>query len=743
MFDPVKQDSTQKILYNNYHEDLSLAKHTYDLSAKFSIEVLELVDKAFGNAKLQGYREVTPEIVLQTLLSFPDYKTKIETHTTKSVEISIETKKENTKIVLLSTQTKKLLLLSYLLTQKLGREFVEIDDLILAILQFPAFEDMFRSVDMAVIEKSIIANLGGSTNSYQMTNTPLLNKYSIDLTQLAASGKLDEVIGRDSEIQRVIQILTRQTKSNAVLLGEAGVGKTAIVEGLAKLIYEEKTPDALRGVRILSINLVSLLSAASSYTRAENVMESIIEEVKQAGNIILFIDELHTITGGGQSNEANSISNILKPALARGELHMIGATTLSEYRKYIEKDPALSRRFEPVKVDEPDIETAVKILSKVAQKLEEFHNVKIDDTAIRDSVILSKRYIQDRHLPDKAIDLLDEASSKIALENKTILTSEDIRDIISNRTGIPVNSLSADDQSKLSNLEELLSQSVIGQPHGIHVVSEAIRRARAGLKDPNKPTGSFLFLGPSGVGKTELAKVLAREIYNTEKALIRLDMSEFSEQHTVQRLVGAPPGYVGYDEGGQLTNPVWEQPYSLILLDEIEKAHPKVFDIFLQVLDDGRLTDGQGRTVDFKNTIIIATSNIASSEIMEEIKKAENKETLSSPEFIENTIIPILRDYFRPEFINRFDEVVVFNPLGIEELVQIAKLQIKKIQKRLEEKGIKIEVSDETLRNYATEAYNPDFGARPLKRLLQDRIENVVAKSIIEGKIKEGDSFKI
>ncbi len=378
-----------------------------------------------------------------------------------------------------------------------------------------------------------------------------------------------------------------------------------------------------------------------------------------------------------------------------------------------------------------------------SQKLEDFHSVKIDDNAIRDSVVLSKRYIQDRHLPDKAIDLLDEASSKIALENKTVLTTEDIRDIISNRTGIPVNSLSADDQSKLSNLEELLAQSVIGQPHGIHVVSEAIRRARAGLKDPNKPTGSFLFLGPSGVGKTELAKVLAREIYNTEKALIRLDMSEFSEQHTVQRLVGAPPGYVGYDEGGQLTNPVWDQPYSLILLDEIEKAHPKVFDVFLQVLDDGRLTDGQGRTVDFKNTIIIATSNIASSEIMEEIKKAEDKETLSSSEFVDNIITPILRDYFRPEFINRFDEIVVFNPLGIEELIQIAKLQIKKIQKRLEEKGIIIEVSDETLRSFATEAYNPDFGARPLKRLLQDRIENVIAKSIIDGKIKEGDTFRI
>ncbi|MCA9381869.1 ATP-dependent Clp protease ATP-binding subunit, partial [Candidatus Dojkabacteria bacterium] len=512
--------------------------------------------------------------------------------------------------------------------------------------------------------------------------------------------------------------------------------------GIAKMIAEDKIVEPLRGVRILSLNLVSLISAANSVGRAENLIEGIIEEAKIGGNIIIFIDELHTITGGGDSNEAQTIANILKPALARGDIHVIGATTLSEYRKYIEKDPALSRRFEPVRADEPDIETSIKILTNVAKKLEEFHKVTISPEAIEVAVKLSKRYVQDRFLPDKAIDLLDEASSKIVLQGRNKLEAEDIRMILADKTGIPVGSLNTDDQVRLAALETYLSTYVIGQEHAVHVVSEAIRRARAGLKDPNKPTGSFLFLGPSGVGKTELAKVLAREIYHTEKALIRLDMSEFSEQHTVQRLVGAPPGYVGYDEGGQLTNPVWEQPYSLILLDEIEKAHPKVFDIFLQVLDDGRLTDGQGRTVDFKNTIIIATSNIASDEILQVIQD-NDKSKLSDPDFIQDTIIPILRDYFRPEFINRFDEVVVFNPLGKDELIQIARLQIKKIEARLAEQDIKLVVKEETLQSYANETYNPQFGARPLKRLIQDKVENTVARMIIEGRIKSGGTLEI
>lgn len=743
MPEPQKSYQQKRTIYPNYHEDTNLSKHTFDISENFSTKVLELIEKAFELSETISSRELTPQILLKTLQNDSDANGILGYYANgATVQVDLENKNENVDIVILSVDVKKILLIAFLEAQKFGRKMVEIDDIVLAMIQVPNVNKVLNDIDLFEAEKRASERLGGSISTTNSQETPILSKYSVDLVQLATTGKINDVIGRDNEIQRVIQILTRQTKSNPVLLGEPGVGKTAIVEGLAKMIAEDKIVEPLRGVRILSLNLVSLISAANSIGRAENLIEGIIEEAKSSGNIILFIDELHTITGGGDSNEAQTIANILKPALARGDIHVIGATTLAEYRKYIEKDPALSRRFEPVRADEPSIETSVLILTNVAKKLEEFHKVRITPDAIDSAVKLSKRYIQDRFLPDKAIDLLDEASSKIVLQGRNTLEAEDIRLILADKTGIPVQSLSTDDQQRLASLEQYLSTYVIGQEHAVHVVSEAIRRARAGLKDPNKPTGSFLFLGPSGVGKTELAKVLAREIYHTEKALIRLDMSEFSEQHTVQRLVGAPPGYVGYDEGGQLTNPVWEQPYSLILLDEIEKAHPKVFDIFLQVLDDGRLTDGQGRTVDFKNTIIIATSNIASDEILEVIKQ-NDKSKLSDPEFIQETIIPILRDYFRPEFINRFDEVVVFNPLGKEELIQIARLQIKKIEQRLAEQNIKLVVKEETLQAYANETYNPQFGARPLKRLIQDQVENKVARMIIEGQIKPGGVLEI
>lgn len=743
MPEPQKSYQQKRTFYPNYHEDTNLSKHTFDISENFSTKVLELIEKAFDLAETLDSRELSPQILLKTLQNDSDANGILGYYTAGTiVQVDLENKNENVDIVIFSVDVKKILLIAFLEAQKFGRKMVEIDDIVLAMIQVPNVNKVLNDIDLFEAEKKTSERLGGSITTTNSQDTPILSKYSVDLVQLATTGKINDVIGRDNEIQRVVQILTRQTKSNPVLLGEPGVGKTAIVEGIAKMIAEDKIVEPLRGVRILSLNLVSLISAANSIGRAENLIEGIIEEAKNSGNIILFIDELHTITGGGDSNEAQTIANILKPALARGDIHVIGATTLAEYRKYIEKDPALSRRFEPVRADEPSIETSILILTNVAKKLEEFHKVRITPDAIDSAVKLSKRYIQDRFLPDKAIDLLDEASSKIVLQGRDTLEAEDIRLILADKTGIPVQSLTTDDQQRLASLEQYLSTYVIGQEHAVHVVSEAIRRARAGLKDPNKPTGSFLFLGPSGVGKTELAKVLAREIYHTEKALIRLDMSEFSEQHTVQRLVGAPPGYVGYDEGGQLTNPVWEQPYSLILLDEIEKAHPKVFDIFLQVLDDGRLTDGQGRTVDFKNTIIIATSNIASDEILEVIKQ-NDKSKLSDPDFIQETIIPILRDYFRPEFINRFDEVVVFNPLGKEELIQIARLQIKKIEQRLAEQNIKLVVKEETLQAYANETYNPQFGARPLKRLIQDQVENKVARMIIEGQVKPGGVLEI
>jgi ATP-dependent Clp protease ATP-binding subunit ClpC len=475
----------------------------------------------------------------------------------------------------------------------------------------------------------------------------------------------------------------------------------------------------------------------------QQISQSLLIDVKQKGNPILLLRDID-FTVDDASIEKTIMLDVLKTIIASGTARFIFTMNASNYRKFLSREQSLAKLFEIVKVAEPSGDLTIQILKSVAVRLSGFHNIQIPEEILTTCVTLAQRYIQDAFLPLKAINLLDETCSKASSEGKTTITAEDVRSVISEKTGIPIEKLTVSEQKKLVNLEETLNKKVVGQKPAVHVVSEVIRRNRVGLKDPKKPVGSFLFLGPSGVGKTYLAKNLTKIVYDNEKAMIRIDMSEFSESHTVQRLIGSPPGYVGYDEGGQLTNPVWEQPYSLILLDEIEKAHPKVFDIFLQVLDEGHLTDGQGRTVDFKNTIIIATSNVASDQILQKIEREGIPEGgFEREQFYENEILPLLREYFRPEFINRFDEVVIFNPLSVEQLQIIGKLQVEKIQQRLIDKKIELHVSDEKLHQLAEKAYNPSFGARPMIRLIQEQIENVIAGKILSGEIKKGETVQM
>jgi len=639
------------------------------------------------------------------------------------------------------------------------------------------------------------------------STTPTLDKYSRDLTQLAREEKFDPVIGREAEIERVVQILSRRTKNNPCLVGEPGVGKTAVVEGLAQKIIGGTIPELLKDRRVVSLDLSSMISGTKYRGEFEERINKVLDEVRAAGDVILFIDELHTIIGAGAAEGAMDASNILKPSLARGEIQLVGATTLDEYRKHIEKDAALERRFQPVQVDEPTEEETIEILRGIKDKYEVHHQVQITEEAIIAAVKLSSRYIADRYLPDKAIDLLDEAASKVRLrsynsptnikeleeelakyakqkedaivneeyekagqikqkENQVkeriasakveweakhtkstqIVAEDEIADVVSIWTHIPVKRLAEEEFERLQSMEKTLHERVVGQDEAIIAVSKAVRRGRVGLKDPNRPIGSFVFLGPTGVGKTELTKALAEAMFGDEKAMIRIDMSEYMEKHTVSKMIGSPPGYVGYEEGGQLTEKVRRKPYSVILFDEIEKAHPDVFNILLQVLDDGHITDSRGRKINFKNTIIIMTSNIGARNIIEPKKLGfiSYEDATKSYEDMKKIVIEEVKRIFRPEFLNRIDEMIVFHPLSTENIRNIADVMIKKLLQRISKNiGIDIELTKETLDFLADKGYNKAYGARPLRRTIQTYIEDKLSDEILDGKVKEGDKVLV
>jgi len=674
-----------------------------------------------------------------------------------------------------------------------------------------------QGLTLEKLRREVLMQLGGigpmpqghpqAGSARRASQTQTMDELGRDLTQLAREGKLDPVIGRDQEIQRVIQILSRRTKNNPCLIGEPGVGKTAVVEGLAQRIVENKVPEILADKRVVTLDMSAVVAGTKYRGEFEERLKKVIDEIRNAGNVILFIDEVHTLVGAGAAEGAIDAANILKPALARGELQCIGATTLDEYRKNIEKDAALERRFQPVMVGEPTIEESIEILKGLRDRYEAHHRVKITDSALNAAVKLSSRYITDRYLPDKAIDLMDEAASRVRLKaytappdvkeleekietlkkekeaavvnqefekaaslrdeeqklqeelarikenwvqrkelDQSIVTEDDIADIVSSWTGIPVNKLQEEESERLLHLEETLHQRVIGQDDAVKAVSRAVRRARAGLKDPKRPIGSFIFLGPTGVGKTELARALAEALFGDEEAMIRFDMSEYMEKHTVSRLLGAPPGYVGYEEAGQLTEMVRRNPYSVVLFDEIEKAHPDIFHVLLQVMEDGRLTDAQGRTVDFRNTVIIMTSNVGANLIRHEQRlgfKAGERRDAMDYEAMKERVTEELRRTFRPEFLNRVDEIIVFHPLEEEHMKEIVELMLKNISKRIAEFGLHLEFTQEAKEFLVKEGYDPTFGARPLRRVIQRMVEDELSEELLAGRFKSGDEILV
>ncbi|MEO0158106.1 MAG: ATP-dependent Clp protease ATP-binding subunit, partial [candidate division WOR-3 bacterium] len=583
-----------------------------------------------------------------------------------------------------------------------------------------------------------------------------LERFTRDLTQMAREGRLDPVIGRESEITQLMEVLTRRQKNNPVLVGEAGVGKTAIAEGLAQRIAEGKVPKSLLGKRVLSLDMGALVAGTRYRGDFEERIKGVLDEVKSAGDVILFIDEIHNLVGAGRAEGSMDAANLLKPALARGDFQVIGATTPDEYRQYIEKDSALERRFQMIWVSEPGPETTLEILKGLKPKYEAHHSLKITDEALEAAVKLTERYVQARHQPDKAIDALDQAAARVRIRAGEVpvaddeeevspgaeelrVTAEDVAEVVSRWTGIPVSKLVAEEKKRLLEIEELLHKRVIAQDEAVRKVAEAIRRSRAGVSDPRRPMGSFLFLGPTGVGKTELARALAEFLFGDEDAMLRLDMSEFKEEHSVAKLIGSPPGYVGYEEGGKLTEAVRRRPYTVLLLDEVEKAHPRVFDLFLQVLDDGRLTDSHGRTVSFRNAVIVMTSNIGSFYLQEALKRGSEEAFREA----EARVMEEVRHSFRPEFLNRIDEIVVFRPLTKDQIKSIVDLMIGRLNERLKEQGLSVELSEEARVWLAERGYEPAQGARPLRRLIQREIENRLSEMILRDELREGESVLV
>ena len=723
-------------------------------------------------------------------------------------------------------KTKQIIELSFIEAKEMGHNYIGTEHLLLALLSQEDCvavrilsslkintekikNDIYNMVSTGMLPPKIGERQKSNVHPYRFSgDTPLLNSVCKDLTRLCYEGKIDPVIGREKEIQRLIQVLCRRLKNNPCLIGEPGVGKTAIIEGLAQKIVDRDIPNILRNKRILSMDISSVLAGTKYRGEFEERIKKAIEEVKKTENIILFIDEIHNIVGAGAAEGAIDAANILKPSLSRGEIQLIGATTLEEYRRHIEKDAALERRFQPIVVSEPNIEDTIRILEGIKDKFETHHNVKITEEAIRSAAELSHRYLRDRFLPDKAIDLIDEASSRVRLKVQTlpqnvkqleenlkdilkekeeaittqdyekallmrqketavteryhmemdnwkahsanscqIITGENIAEVIAGWTGISITRLSQNEQKELLSLEEKLTERVVGQAEAVRAVAKAIRRGKAGLNDPGKPLGSFIFLGPTGVGKTELSKALSEAVFGTEEAMIRLDMSEYMEKHSVSKMIGSPPGYVGYSDGGQLTEKVRRHPYSVVLFDEIEKAHPDVLHLLLQILDDGVLTDSNGRKVDFKNTLIIMTSNVGAKLVSDNYKALGFQEETDSLEQrhqdISKKVLKELREVFRPEFLNRVDEMIVFQKLGTKELEKIVEILLEKLGKRLKNQGYLVEFSKGAVSFIARFGEDSNYGARPLKRAIEKHLSDYLADCILKGELQEGNPTKI